>query len=86
MDQGSAPQRKKRLAAFVEAARQKRILARLNEGWADDEIARDEGLTGRRVRQIVDAGERPAGVGAGPGLCVGGPAPFTQFDVRSSSP
>ena len=34
-------------------ARRARIFARLREGWAYDEIARDERLTAERVRQIV---------------------------------
>ena len=32
------------------AARTKRIFARLRDGWAYDEIARDEGLSAERVR------------------------------------
>ncbi len=52
MEQISAPA-KKRLTAFGKRARQKRIFARLREGWAYDEIAREERLTAARVRQIV---------------------------------
>ncbi len=51
--QKSAPARKKRLTADGKAARQERIFARLREGWAYQEIAREERLTARRVRQIV---------------------------------
>jgi hypothetical protein len=43
----------KRHTQFGRAARTKRILERLREGWAYDEVAREEGLTDRRVRQIV---------------------------------
>ena len=53
MEQTSAPPPKKRLTAFGKRARQKRIFARLREGWAYDEIAREERLTAARVRQIV---------------------------------
>jgi hypothetical protein len=35
------------------AVRTKRIFARLREGWAYDEIAREEGLSAERIRQIV---------------------------------
>ena len=44
---------RKRHTQFSRAARTKRILEQLREGWAYDDIAREEGLTGRRVRQIV---------------------------------
>jgi len=53
MEQDLAPAPKKRLTAFGRKARQKRIFARLREGWAYDEIAREERLTAARVRQIV---------------------------------
>ena len=42
-----------RLNTLGRAARTKRIFARMREGWAYDEIARDEGLSVERVRQIV---------------------------------
>jgi len=48
-----APARRRRLTIFGKAARQKRIFARLREGWAYDEIAREERLTPKRARQIV---------------------------------
>ncbi len=51
MEQTSEP--KPRLNLFGRAARTKRIFARLRDGWAYDEIARDERLTAERVRQIV---------------------------------
>lgn len=44
---------RKRHTQFSRAARIKRILEQLREGWAYDDIAREEGLTERRVRQIV---------------------------------
>ena len=34
-------------------ARTKRIFARLREGWAYDDIAKDERISAERVRQIV---------------------------------
>ncbi len=51
MDETHAPRR--RLNIVTRAARTKRIFARMREGWAYDEIARDEGLSTERVRQIV---------------------------------
>jgi hypothetical protein len=45
--------RPKRHTQFGRATRMKRILDRLREGWAYDEVGREEGLTERRVRQIV---------------------------------
>jgi hypothetical protein len=44
---------RKRHTKFSRGARTKRILDRLREGWAYDEVAREEGLTERRVRQII---------------------------------
>jgi len=51
MRETQAPRR--RLNILGRAARTKRIFARMREGWAYDEIARDEGLSAERVRQIV---------------------------------
>ena len=42
---------RKRHTQFCRAARTQRILEKLREGWAYDDIAREEGLTGRRVRR-----------------------------------
>ena len=53
MDQTPAPRPK--LNILGRAARTKRIFARLREGWAYDEIAREERLSAERVRQIVSA-------------------------------
>ena len=43
----------RRLSAHKRDLRRARIFGRLREGWAYDEIARDEGLTAERIRQIV---------------------------------
>jgi hypothetical protein len=51
MEQVSEP--KRRPNVIGRAARTKRIFARLRDGWAYDEIGRDEGLSAERVRQIV---------------------------------
>ena len=51
MEQTSTPGR--RLNVLGKAARRQRIFARLREGWAYDEIARDERVSPERVRQIV---------------------------------
>jgi hypothetical protein len=53
MEQQLASGLKRRLTGHGKAERRKRILARMREGWGYDEIARDERLTARRVRQIV---------------------------------
>ncbi len=45
--------KKKRLDARGRVLRRGRILARLREGWAYDDVAREEELTTERVRQIV---------------------------------
>jgi len=44
---------RKRLNAYGRMMRRGRIFARMREGWAYDEIAREEGLTAERIRQIV---------------------------------
>ena len=57
----------KRHTQFSRATRSKRILDRLREGWAYDEVAREEALTERRVRQIVAARfARPLALQAAP--------------------
>jgi hypothetical protein len=53
MNQGSAQRPKRRPTEFARTERRRRIFARLGEGWAYDDIAREEKLTPRRVRQIV---------------------------------
>jgi len=45
---------RRRLKAEDRALRRKRIFARLREGWAYEEIAREERLTTERVREIVN--------------------------------
>jgi hypothetical protein len=42
-----------RLNIVTKAERRKRIFARLREGWAYDEIAREERVGAERIRQIV---------------------------------
>jgi hypothetical protein len=51
MEQSPTPGR--RLNVLGKAARRKRIFARLREGWAYDEIAREERVSAERIRQIV---------------------------------
>jgi hypothetical protein len=43
----------RRLNVLGKAERRKRIFGRLREGWAYDEIARDERVSAERIRQIV---------------------------------
>jgi hypothetical protein len=52
MDQEAAPA-KRRPNAYLRELRRARIFTRLREGWPYTEIAREEGLTDRRIRQIV---------------------------------
>jgi hypothetical protein len=55
MEQATIPTpNRRRLNAQGRALRRKRIFARLREGWAYDEIAREERLTTERVREIVN--------------------------------
>lgn len=54
--EGTGTQRpggRRRLNAYGRVMRRGRIFARMREGWSYDEIARDEGLTAERIRQIV---------------------------------
>jgi hypothetical protein len=51
MEQTPTPRR--RLNIVSKAARRKRIFAKLREGWAYDEIAREERVSPERIRQIV---------------------------------
>jgi hypothetical protein len=48
-----AKTKRRRLGLSERILRRKRIFARMREGWAYDEIAREEGLTSERIRQIV---------------------------------
>ena len=50
---GPAPGGRRRLNAYGRVMRRGRIFARMREGWAYDEIGREEGLTAERIRQIV---------------------------------
>ena len=45
--------RKRPTTRFSRAARDKRIVERVRAGFGYDEVAREEGLTEKRVRQIV---------------------------------
>jgi hypothetical protein len=49
VDQETAPA-KRRPNAYLRELRRARIFARLREGWPHTEIAREEGLTDRRIR------------------------------------
>jgi hypothetical protein len=51
VDQNLEPRR--RLNVLTKAERRQRIFARLREGWAYDEIAREERVSAERIRQIV---------------------------------
>jgi hypothetical protein len=47
------PEPRRRLNVLTKAERRQRIFARLREGWAYDEIAREERVSSERIRQIV---------------------------------
>ena len=47
------PEPGRRLNVLTKAERRKRIFGRLREGWAYDEIAREERVSAERIRQIV---------------------------------
>ena len=47
------PEHRRRLNVLTKAERRQRIFARLREGWAYDEIAREERVSAERIRQIV---------------------------------
>jgi len=47
------PEPRRRLNILTKAERRKRIFTRLRDGWAYDEIAREERVSPERVRQIV---------------------------------
>jgi CRISPR/Cas system CSM-associated protein Csm2 small subunit len=53
MENEGVPAPKRQLNAVLRLVRRGRIFARLREGWPYDEIAREEGLTAERIRQIV---------------------------------
>jgi hypothetical protein len=53
MVQETVPAAKRRPNAHFRELRRARIFTRLREGWPCTEIAREEGLTSRRIRQIV---------------------------------
>ena len=48
-----SPPRKRRLHGFGREMRRERIFEHMRQGWAYDEIARLEGVTPERIRQIV---------------------------------
>ena len=54
MDTEKAPkQARPRLNPYTKALRRERIFARIKLGWTYERIARDEGVSDRRIRQIV---------------------------------
>ena len=53
MDTETVLPKRPRLNPYGKALRRERIFARLRGGWAYEDIAREERVTTRRVRQIV---------------------------------
>jgi hypothetical protein len=53
MSHGTDSNTRRRLNVLGKAARRKRIIERLREGWAYDEIAGEEHVSAERIRQIV---------------------------------
>ena len=64
-DEGATSQPRKRIGKYGREARAARILERLRDGLSCEEVAREEGLTVQRVRQIAAAAikEREAASG-----------------------
>ena len=66
MDSGTSSPKRPKLNPRGKAVRRERIFERLRGGWAYDAIAREEGLTPRRIRQIVSDALRSQQVDGGP--------------------
>ena len=59
------PVRRRRLGAHGMTFRRRRIFAQLREGFTYDEIAREEGVSPGRIRQIVSQELQQRGVDSG---------------------
>jgi hypothetical protein len=66
MDSPTAPAKRPKLNPHGKALRRERIFERLRGGWTYDAIAGEEGVTPRRIRQIVSEALRRQGVDLGP--------------------
>ena len=65
MDREMAPASRRRLGAQGMLSRRRRIFARLREGLGYEEIAAEEGVTIRRIRQIVSEVSQKRAVDSG---------------------
>ena len=65
MIEDKAPVRRRRLGAHGMTFRRRRIFAQLREGFTYDEIAREEGVSPGRIRQIVSQELQQRGVDSG---------------------
>lgn len=65
MIEDKAPVRRRRLGAHGMTFRRRRIFAQLREGFTYDEIAREEGVSSARIRQIVSQELQQRGVDSG---------------------
>ena len=65
MDQVTAPAPRRRMGARGMVLRRQRIFARLREGLGYDEIAAEEGVSLRRIRQIVSEALQKRAVDSG---------------------
>ena len=66
MDSSISSPKRPKLNRHGKALRRERIFERLRGGWAYDAIAQEEGLTPRRIRQIVSEALRLRHVDDGP--------------------
>jgi hypothetical protein len=66
IDSGTSSAKRTKLNPRGKALRRERIFERLRGGWAYDAIARQEGVTPRRIRQIVSEALRRQKVDGGP--------------------
>src|ERR1700681_4148165 len=65
MAEDKAPTRRRRLGAHGMMFRRRRIFAQLREGFTYEEIAAEEGVSPRRIRQIVSQELQQRGVDSG---------------------
>lgn len=61
MDGGTAPAKRPKLHPHGKALRWERIFERMRGGWSYEAIAAEQGVTPRRIRQIISEGLAAAG-------------------------
>ena len=66
MDGGTAPAKRPKLNPHGKALRRERIFERVRDGWSYEAIAAEQGVTPRRIRQIISEALRRQEVDSGP--------------------